>query len=257
MSYQAERYVCNLRGVSRGEKCVLWVVAHYLDHRTGIARIAQDNIGADAEMSERHVRRLTSALEARGLLAITRNRNGRGAVAEYRFPGMSKEDTVSAFSAKRRTCETGKEDIGARKADIRDTAIKEEEAREVEKENEENITPDGALKSWLAAKRQLQATLPTSEFDLWVRPMYLLRVLSNEVMLLALPPSTRVVSAARSYKHTLTELVQRYGFKGVAFTKYPDNCDIESLAINSPEWREVWLRFRRRYSRRKPVQAAG
>src|SRR4051812_5330252 len=59
VSYQAESYVCKLRGVSRGEKCVLWVVAHYLDQRTGIARIAQDNIGADAEMSERHVRRLT------------------------------------------------------------------------------------------------------------------------------------------------------------------------------------------------------
>ena len=165
MSYQAEGYVCNLRGVSRSEKGVLFVVAHYLDQRTGIARIAQGTISASAAMSERHVRRLASALEARGVLAITRNGNGRGAVAEYRLPCMPKEDTMSAFSPTRQISVKGKEDIGARKADnnagkediepqkadICDPAIKEEEV--VEKEGtEKTITPDGVLKSWLAAK---------------------------------------------------------------------------------------------------------
>lgn len=87
--------------------------------------------------------------------------------------------------------------------------------------------------------------------------MYLLRVLSDEVMLLALPPSTRIVEAARSNKHTLVELVHRYGLKGVAFTRYPDDREIEMLALSSPEWREVALRLRGRDARRKPVQAVG
>ena len=52
MSYQAHEYVCDLRGVSRGEKAVLQVIARHLDQRTGVARVSQEQIGADAEMDE-------------------------------------------------------------------------------------------------------------------------------------------------------------------------------------------------------------
>src|SRR5437660_1468943 len=84
VSYQAHIFVCDLRGVTRGEKAVLQIIARYHDHRTGIARVSRELIAADAEMSERHVITLLRQIEAarpdhpQGILVSTRSGCGRG-----------------------------------------------------------------------------------------------------------------------------------------------------------------------------------
>src|SRR5436309_16085544 len=103
MSYQAHEYVCDLRGVSRGEKAVLQVIARHLDQRTGVARVSQEQIGADAEMSERHVLTLLREMESRGIIARQREHQGRGAVTLFRFPGFGRKgETASSFVAAER-----------------------------------------------------------------------------------------------------------------------------------------------------------
>jgi len=98
MSYQAHVFVCNLRGCSRGEKALLHVLARYHDSRTGICRVSQARIAADAEMSKRHTVTLCKGLEGRQVIERMREHMGRGGITLWRLVGMGKDEANSSFS---------------------------------------------------------------------------------------------------------------------------------------------------------------
>lgn len=99
-------------------------------------------------------------------------------------------------------------------------------------------TPVGAaLKEWLAVKDQLKQMLPEDEWSLWVRPAYLLTIMGSDTMLVALPPSGRIVKAARARLPALRQLLNR----PVVFTRYPDDYDRERMKQEYPEYYQKWL----------------
>jgi hypothetical protein len=89
---------------------------------------------------------------------------------------------------------------------------------------------DGALglPAWLAIKELLRNELTPSEWELWVRPARLLRVMDCKTMLIALPPNGRIQAAAVARRQLLNELAGRAGFRAV-LTTYPDEWQHEQL----------------------------
>lgn len=104
----------------------------------------------------------------------------------------------------------------------------------------QNITPDGALATWLKAKQELKTQIPAEGWNLWLRPMYLLKELSDGCLLFSLPPVKKIVEAARSSRDLLHSTLQRHGYKLAGFTKYPD--DINDLPSGG-EWDEIRQRI--------------
>jgi len=92
----------------------------------------------------------------------------------------------------------------------------------------------GGLKDWLAVKAKLEGMLASDEYKLWVRPMYLLRVMGNQ-MLLSLPRNRRIIEAARSQEHLLNRLVREMGYSGCSLTGYPDEYERQRLANEYPD----------------------
>jgi predicted transcriptional regulator len=114
MSYQAQIFVCDLRGVSRGEKAVLHILARYHDHRTGRCRISHAQIAADAEMTERHVWTLLERLAQRNVIQRQRDHQGRGAVTNFCFVGMAKKDELaSSFREQKDEIHTKKDELAS------------------------------------------------------------------------------------------------------------------------------------------------
>lgn len=98
-----------------------------------------------------------------------------------------------------------------------------------------------ALKHWLAAKAELQQQLPASEWSLWVRPAYLLTVMSGGVLLVALPPNGRIVEAARARLPSLRVIVRAAGYSDVQLTRYPDDYERERVRQEYPAFYEQML----------------
>lgn len=114
-----------------------------------------------------------------------------------------------------------------------------------------SITPDGALMSqWLQIKNELRQQIGEEAYALWVRPMYLLKELSGGTLLLALPPASKIVDAARENRDVLLQAILRHGFKGIGFTRYPGDEEICALAGRSDEWGEAARRIARKRSER-------
>jgi hypothetical protein len=91
----------------------------------------------------------------------------------------------------------------------------------------------GALKTWLAIKDELQTRDPEA---IWIRPMYLLKVLSGNILLLALPPNGEIVDAARAAKALMTDVVTKAGYSGFTLTRYPDGYERDRLKTEYPEF---------------------
>lgn len=124
MSYQAQAFVGDLRGCSRGEKAVLNVLARYHDHRSKICRVSQAQIAIEAEMSERHVITLCQDLETRDVIVRERNHRGRGAVTTWQLVGMQKGEVASPLPEK-------KGEICAQKGEVASPPYKEIKKKQV------------------------------------------------------------------------------------------------------------------------------
>ena len=96
------------------------------------------------------------------------------------------------------------------------------------------LTPDGALKTWLAIKQELKSKIPSGEWDLWVRPAYLVRNMGG-FLLLALPPNSKIASLAETRKAMLIELMRSHGLTGCGFTRYPTDWDLDQMKTRYPE----------------------
>ena len=92
------------------------------------------------------------------------------------------------------------------------------------------------MSDWLKCKDDLKSELTDAEWRLWVRPAYLLKVLSGKVMLIALPPSNKITKAAQARKQVLNEIVKARGYSGASLTRYPDDHDRERLRVEYPHF---------------------
>jgi hypothetical protein len=86
-----------------------------------------------------------------------------------------------------------------------------------------------ALSAWIRAKQSLQRVMPREDFHSFVRPMYLVAVLSESFMLLALPPNKRLFERARAFRGNIEAAIgqQNYHFAGIA--RYPSNDELVIL----------------------------
>ena len=82
----------------------------------------------------------------------------------------------------------------------------------------------GAVKIWLAVKENLRVQLSADEWNLWVRPMRMLKVMDQRHLLLALPPNNAIMAAAVRRKPMLAAELAQYGFT-FGISKYPDEYD--------------------------------
>ncbi len=112
--------------------------------------------------------------------------------------------------------------------------FKETESTQILPEN--NHHARGAVSDWLKCKDDLKSELTDAEWELWVRPAYLLKLLSGKVMLIALPPNTKITEAARAGKKALIEIVNARGYSGASFTRYPDDHERERLRVEYPHF---------------------
>jgi hypothetical protein len=87
-----------------------------------------------------------------------------------------------------------------------------------------------ALPAWLSFKEQLRAELPDKEWDLWVRPMFLLRAMpasaNQKHLLAAIPANGRIQGAATNRLTMMRELLAPAGLN-ISLTHYPDEWGIQ------------------------------
>ena len=85
------------------------------------------------------------------------------------------------------------------------------------------------LPAFLAFKEKLRCMLTTEEWDRWVRPMLLLKVLpadgEQKHFLAALPPNSQIQSAAIKRLPMMRELLAPAGLN-ISLTRYPDEWEI-------------------------------
>jgi hypothetical protein len=83
-------------------------------------------------------------------------------------------------------------------------------------------------KLWFPFKRRLRAHLPAEEWELWIRPMYLLKAIranTKQVHLLAtIPPNDRIISAVCNRLPLMRKLLAP-NFN-ISLTTYPDEWQI-------------------------------
>ena len=85
------------------------------------------------------------------------------------------------------------------------------------------------LPAFLALKEELRGEMSAEEWDLWVRPMLLLKVMpvdgERKHFLAALPPNSRIQSAALTRLPMMRELLAPAGLN-ISLTRYPDEWEI-------------------------------
>lgn len=73
------------------------------------------------------------------------------------------------------------------------------------------------------------------DYRAFVRPMYLIAVLSNHHMLIAVPPNRRVVERARNFRMNLSHAISLEGYTFAGFAAYPDDETLPTL-YHSPSF---------------------
>lgn len=121
---------------------------------------------------------------------------------------------------------------------------KEKKNEKQEKEDQRHHA-SGGMEIWLQLKEELRSELPEQEWNFWVRPIYLLKELSSSHLLLAAPPSSRIVEAYRKREPWLRDKLALRGFS-CSLTYYPDAYQLELAALRNPEWAEAAARINRK-----------
>jgi hypothetical protein len=257
MRWDALRYVRKLRSVSRSEKLVLFALAEYWNYKLQAAWPALPTLAADVDISERQLIRILQSLELprdghpEGILRRSRKSDGRGSVTEYSFVEIAEKGDIA--EGKGDISDTERVTFSTQKGDISHAPIRKEPVLEPKEEPKNKHVCD-ALKNWLQIKAILKERLSEADFDLWVRPMYLQRVMdSGKFLLFALPPAHRVVEAARLGKDVLLQLVREFGHEGCGYTKYLDEYDEQRLLQQNPDVANTLLGRRKK----EPQRVAG
>jgi hypothetical protein len=135
--------------------------------------------------------------------------------------------------------------------DRSENASNNKESKSSKNLGRENHHACGALNDWLQIKSKLEKQLPEDQFKLWLRPMYLLKVMSGRVLLLSLPPNGRIVEAARFHQEELLKLVREAGYSSFCLTRYPDNYEREWLRKEHPDF------YAQMYGQKAKLELAG
>lgn len=241
MSYQATEYVDGLRlGGNPVVKHVAGVLAHHHDSRNGRIRMYVEEIVESSELSERTVRRALKTLEGMGELK-TLVKGNRSVQSLFELTNLQKAVTESGIPVT--VTETPVTESGTPVTVTAETGAirKEVEVKRVEENlNQHSFAGLNArIRTWLTVKAQLKTKLPIEEWNLWLRPAFLLRVMDQgRFFLLSLPANDRIMKTATANKTILIEILQSHGCTGCSFTRYPDEYELERLCNEYPDFYE-------------------
>ena len=233
MSVQAISWVLDNSKSRLAARHVLISIANHCNRFGANAFPSIATIAAESNLSDRQVQRSIPKLVALGELAIE---HGAGPSQShlYRLPKM-RGDNLSPAASQNELDVTWVATSDPLRDDKSIGAIRKNRPVTVLQPSK-NHHACGALKDWLTVKGTIARHLPEEEFNLWVRPMYLLKIMSGKVMLLALPPNTRIIRAAKANNKLLTEVIVAAGYAGHRFTVYPDGHTYERLRTEYPKF---------------------
>jgi hypothetical protein len=86
-----------------------------------------------------------------------------------------------------------------------------------------------ALAAWIRAKQSLQRVMRREDFQGFVRPMYLVAVLSQSFLLLAVPPNNRLVERARNFRPNLEAAISKQNYRLAGICPYPTDAEVLAL----------------------------
>lgn len=225
MSDQARNYVKHLDNgrLRPSQKSFLFFLADYHNVRRSSAWPSLDTLAEDTGLSLRYIRRLVVQCVEMRLISYDPGL-GRGNKSCFRFLELD----VAAGEPKGEQKE-GKNggQKGGQKEGLHDSAIRIEPEPEPDPRTEDHHA-DSALRVWLKVKEQLRTDLSEDEWNLWVRPTYLLKALDHRFLLLAMPPNAVIMRASNERKSLLRALLSQHGYS-FGFTKYPDDWERNQL----------------------------
>lgn len=275
MSWQATAWVKDLHNcpdgahLSRGQKLLLFVLADY--HNTALRQAWPSvvTLAGDADASLSQVKRDLNYLEEHLVLERCRPAKlGRGYLTAYRFLALDAPELLAERLSKRVQNEPllevreskGIPSLSGSEPNAEgvhpDPKKGLERVQNVPSYIEEQRTPkqqkpptkekkhsrralnpvvQKSLAVWLAAKQELRQEIGEEAWRLWIRPTMLLNVLSGNHLLLAIPPSTRIIEATRANQHVVHAALARRGCALAGFTSYPDEWTREQVAKRYPK----------------------
>jgi hypothetical protein len=92
-----------------------------------------------------------------------------------------------------------------------------------------------AMKVWIAIKTELQEYLSEEEWQRWVRPALLTKLMGDKVYLVGFPPNGRIIEAAERQKPLVQKLARNHGLQGIVFSRYPDEFELNKIRELYPE----------------------
>jgi hypothetical protein len=253
MSWHATAWVKDLQQcpdgarLSRGQKLLLFVLADY--HNTAVKQAWPSvlTLASESLLSVPQTKRDLRYLEEH--LVIERCRPkvyGRGITTAYQFLAF---DAPTLLEQRLRKGvhfgpEKGSEGVHFDDAYIEEQGtIEQKQQAQNQKHAQRVLNPvvQKSLAVWLAAKNDLRADLGEDAWKLWIRSAMLLNVLSEKFLLIALPPSNRIVEAARANKHLVNAALEKRGCALAGFTPDPDAWTREQMALRFPRAAKTML----------------
>jgi len=243
MSDQARNYVKQLprSRATAAQKKFLFFVADYHNLKAGCAWPGLQTLAEDMNITTRQVRNLLTQCEERGLIEWTPGL-GSGNLGRFVF--------VDLRAAKEEQKEEQKEE---RKEEIPYPAIRKEPGTLNPEPKTEDQHAWGALgaehdtiRKWIAFKDNIRHEIGEEEWIDWLRPVYFLKMLDHNHVLLAAPPNNGVIKGYKKREGWIrTRMLKEMGTT-CSLTKYPEPCELEILSRTSPEWAEVANRLNRK-----------
>jgi hypothetical protein len=252
----AQTHAPNGEPLTRDEKLMGMIVADHHDPSRNCAYPSVPRLAELALMSKRHAIDVLHELRRKEFLSIEPG-GGRARTARYRILGLPKMAAMNsrngAHDAPFFSGEGVQKECTAAGERVQKGCTAEQRYKEGTNLSDEptKLSTAGAalkpaLKAWAGIKKELGTLISESEWKLWVRPAYLLTVMSGNTLLVAMPPSGRIIDAAQIRLPTLlTRLVRERGYSAIRLTRYPDDHDRERLR------REYPLFYRQMFGSRK------
>ena len=241
MSDRARNYVKQLprSRVSGAQKKFLFFVADYHNVASGVAWPGLDTLADDMGITKRQVRNLLVQCVDRQLISWTPGL-GNGNLGKFVFLELdAKAKEEHKEEQKEEIKEEGKGEIDYR------VIRKNLEPGTLIPEHEDHHG-SAAMRFWIGFKEQLKIELGIEEWNQWVRPIYFLKELDHNFLLLSAPPNNKILSAYRKREAWLRQKLSELGGYSCGLTRYPEEWELERLAQTSPEWADVAARLSRK-----------
>ena len=255
MSWEATAYVKKLQccadgaPLSVGQKLLMFVLSDYHNTHLRVAWPSLSLLASEAMMSvdsaRRHLQYLEEHCEVKQIKPVNQ---GRGQKTSYVFLALDDPEEqrrrienqvkglqdTTLFSEGERVAEglhlepkrvaEGLQDARRYKEELRTKDLELELSTPDGAMNADRSTPEGKenLRRWLNLKAQLREKFGPDDWDGWLRPTLLLKVMSGQVALVAIPPNERIYVQARARWPDVLEAALGVGFRDVRLTVYPD-----------------------------------